>query len=238
MTPPTVGPILPPDRRASQRSGLRDGDQGGRTVPDTHVAVHHPSTLTVEVAARELVHLGYRSRQQAIVRHQLGNDMPGKHRHRFHGDSSRFEVVAEFIYNRYGGDVQYIADVAGGQGMLCRILRKKYNYACEVVDPRGWTLKGVPGQVAEFGPSLADYYDLIVGLHPDEATRAVAAAALVRPTILIPCCNFWSEEKLGRDELIEAIEAYYRKHGVKFERVVFAFRGPKNIGLVSERPAV
>ena len=160
--------------------------------------------------------------------------MTGKGRRRFHGDPGRFEVVAEFVYDRYGREVQYIADVAGGQGMLCRILRKRYNYVCEVVDPRGWTLKGVPSREAVFDPSAADYYDLIIGLHPDEATRAVAAAALVRPAILIPCCNFWSEEKLGRDELIEAIEGYYRKHGVRFERVAFGFKGPKNIGLVSE----
>jgi hypothetical protein len=118
--------------------------------------------------------------------------------------------------------------------MLCRILRKKYNYDCEVIDPRGWTLKGVPGKPAELDPSLAEYYDLIVGLHPDEATRAVAEAALVRPAILIPCCNFWSEEKLGRDELVEAIEDYFREHGVRFERVAFGFRGPKNIGIVSQ----
>jgi len=157
-------------------------------------------------------------------------------RHRFHGDLRRFEVVAEFIYDRYGRSVRYIADVAGGQGMLCRILRKKYNYDCEVVDPRGWTLKGVPGRAVALVPSEADYYDLIVGLHPDEATRSVVQAALVRPAILIPCCNFWSDEKLGRDELIEAIEGYYTKHGVRFERVTFPFRGPKNIGLVSEPP--
>ena len=62
----------------------------------------------------------------------------------------------------------------------------------------------------ELDPATAGYYDLIVGLHPDEATRAVAEAALVRPAVLIPCCNFWSEEKLGRDELVEAIEAFYR----------------------------
>jgi hypothetical protein len=160
--------------------------------------------------------------------------MSSARRHRFHGDPERFEVIAEFIYKRYGRAIQYIADVAGGQGMLSRLLRKKYNYACEVVDPRGWTLRGVPAQAAEFDPSFADYYDLIVGLHPDEATRAVAAAALVRPAILIPCCNFWSEEKLGRDELVEAIGDYYRSHGVQFERVMFGFRGPKNIGLVSE----
>jgi hypothetical protein len=162
--------------------------------------------------------------------------MSRKQRHRFHGDVSRFQVVAEFVYNKYGRNIQYIADVAGGQGMLCRILRKKFNYDCEVVDPRGWTLKGVPGHSDEFDPSLADYYDLIIGLHPDEATRAVAAAALVRPAILIPCCNFWSDEKLGRDELLQAIEEYYREHRVQFERVAFAFKGPKNIGLVSQPP--
>ncbi len=162
--------------------------------------------------------------------------MARKYRHRFHGDPRRFEVVAEFIYDRYGSTVQYIADVAGGQGMLCRILRKKYNYDCEVIDPRGWTLTGVPNRAVELDPSLAEYYELIVGLHPDEATRAVAEAALVRPAIVIPCCNFWSEEKLGRDELVEAIEGYYRTHSVKFERVIFKFRGPKNIGIVSEPP--
>lgn len=157
-------------------------------------------------------------------------------RHRFHGDPGRFEVVAAFIHDRYGGSVRYIADVAGGQGLLCRVLRKKYNYECEVVDPRGWTLRGVPGRAVEFDPGEVSYYDLIVGLHPDEATRAVAQAARVRPTILIPCCNYWSEERLGCNELIEAIEHCYREHGVTFERVVFPFKGPKNIGLVSEPP--
>ena len=155
-------------------------------------------------------------------------------RHRFHGDPRRFEVVAEFIGNRYGHSITYIADVAGGQGMLTRILNKKYNYKCEVIDPRGWVLRGVPNRKEEFTPSLAEYYDLIVGLHPDEALREVAQAALVRPVVLIPCCNFWSAEKLGRDALIEAIERYYHQNGVSFERVTFDFKSPKNVGLVSE----
>ena len=41
-------------------------------------------------------------------------------RHRFHGDPKRFDALAAFIYDRWGTDVQYIADVAGGQGMLSR----------------------------------------------------------------------------------------------------------------------
>ncbi len=155
-------------------------------------------------------------------------------RHRFHGDPKRFEAVASFVGNRYGTSVNYVADVAGGRGMLSRILRKQHNYDCDVIDSRGWTLKGVTSRQEDFDASMADYYDLVIGLHPDEATRAVAEAALVRPTIMIPCCNFWSKGKLGQYELIEAIEDYYREHGVTFERVTFSFNGPKNIGIVSE----
>jgi len=162
--------------------------------------------------------------------------MGRKGQHRFQGAPDRFKVVAEFIYDRYGTHIQHIADVAGGQGMLCRVLRKRYNYDCEVVDPRGWTLKGVPSRPVAFDASLTSFYDLIVGLHPDEAMRSVADAALLRPAILIPCCNFWSDEKLGRDELVEAIECYYREHRLVFERMVFPFKGPKNVGIVSEPP--
>ncbi len=161
--------------------------------------------------------------------------MTGRRR-RFHGAPGRFESVAAFIGERYPGAARYVADVAGGQGMLSRILRKRYNLEAEVVDPRGYTLKGVPGRAVCFDPDDADYYDLIVGLHPDAATRAIATAALVRPTILIPCCNFWSEERLGQRELLEAIEAMYREHGVSCERVRFDFPGPKNVGLVSTPP--
>ena len=47
--------------------------------------------------------------------------MPGMkshHRHRFHGDPIRFDVLASYIDVRFGNTVRYLADVAGGQGML------------------------------------------------------------------------------------------------------------------------
>lgn len=154
-------------------------------------------------------------------------------RHRFHGDSTRFQAIADFIAERYWREVHYIADVAGGQGMLSRILSKKYHYEAEVIDPRAWVLRGVNNQARSFDPAFASYYDLIVGLHPDGALREVAEAALVRPAIVVPCCNFWSEEKLGQKELVQAIEQYYTAHGVAYERVVFPFKGPKNVGIVS-----
>ena len=162
--------------------------------------------------------------------------MGRKTQHKFHGSPQRFEVLAGFINDRYGSSVRYIADVAGGQSMLARLLNKRYGYETEVIDPRGWTLVGVPSRAEEFSPAMASYYDLIVGLHPDEATRAVAEAALHRPAVVIPCCNHWSEEKLGRDELVDAVANFYDRHSVSYERVTFGFKGPKNIGLISEPP--
>jgi hypothetical protein len=83
---------------------------------------------------------------------------------------------------------------------------------------------------------MATYYDLIVGLHCDEALREVAASALVRPVVLVPCCNFWSDEKLGTKELLGAIENYYLENKVKVNRITLPFHGPKNVALVSEPP--
>lgn len=157
-------------------------------------------------------------------------------RHRFHGDPERFRVVADYVADEFGRSINYVADVAGGQGMLSRILSKRHNYVCEVIDPRGWVLRGVRSQQHEYQAEEASFYDLVIGLHPDQAIRAVAQSALVTPTILIPCCNFWSAAKLGREELLLAVTHYYTEHDVPFKRVVFEFNGPKNIGLVTRPP--
>ena len=158
--------------------------------------------------------------------------MGRKTQYAFHGSPYRFEVIAMFLNEYFGNQIQYIADVAGGQGMLAKLLNK-YNYEAEVIDPRGWRIKGVPGRAEEFDPSCASYYDVIVGLHPDEATRPIAEAARERPTLIIPCCNFWSDEKLGRNELVEAIEAYYDENDMEYQRIEFPFKGPKNLGILS-----
>jgi hypothetical protein len=158
-------------------------------------------------------------------------------RHRFHGDPKRFETLAYFIAQNYFGKVKRIADVAGGQGMLARILKKKYNFDVEVIDPRGNTLVGVESRKEKYSAEIADYYDLIVGLHPDSALQEVVLSALVRPTVVIPCCNFWDQTKvLGTEDLLEEIKKFYDKNGVKYEEVTFDFAGPKNIGLVTTPP--
>lgn len=154
--------------------------------------------------------------------------------HLFHGDPKRFEVLADYIYQCFGNKIKTIADVAGGQGMLSRILKKKYNYDSEVVDTRKYVLLGVKHRQAEYVAQMADYYDLVVGLHPDQATRPVVESAIVTRTLLIPCCNFWDQSrKLGREAMLAEIEEYYDTHKIKWERVVFDFEGPKNVGLIT-----
>ena len=151
--------------------------------------------------------------------------------HRFHGDPRRFEAVADFVGLRFPS-ARTAVDVAGGQGMLARFLSKRHNIATEVVDPRGWVLRGVANRTEEYRAEMADYFDVVVALHPDEALRDVVASAVVRPVVVIPCCNFWTrDEKLGRDALITAIADAHRPIG-EVEQVVFDFRGPKNVGLV------
>lgn len=153
--------------------------------------------------------------------------------HKFHGDPQRFEVLADFISERFGRNIKYIADVAGGQGMLCRVLNK-HNYQAEVVDPRGWALKGVSNRPEEYNAEMASYYDLIVGLHPDEATKEIAKSTKIRPTILIPCCNFWDRSQvLGTKALLAEIEKYYQQEKIRYEKVIFDFAEPKNVGFIT-----
>lgn len=155
-------------------------------------------------------------------------------KHRFHGAENRFEVVANYIFNRFGRSITYIADVAGGQGMLSKILSKKYNYNSEVIDPREYQLTGVSNRQTTYTPEMAGYYDLIVGLHPDEATRPIVESARTTKTLIIPCCNFWDQTiKLGRNALLEEIRKYYDQNKVKYEKIVFDFNSTKNIGYVT-----
>ena len=114
--------------------------------------------------------------------------------------------------------------------MLTRALSKKGNFICELIDPRKTVVKGIRHRTEEFRAEMADYYDLLVGLHPDEALRELAKAALTRPVVLIPCCNYWR----GYKELLEVVEDFYRKSLVHFERLALDFKGPQNIAIVSE----
>ena len=48
-----------------------------------------------------------------------------RQQHLVYGDPNRFQVVADFVLTEFGKQTRYIADVAGGKGILTRILNKK-----------------------------------------------------------------------------------------------------------------
>lgn len=150
------------------------------------------------------------------------------------GDDSRFEEVANFVHKRFGNSIKYIADVAGGQGMLSRILNKKYNYDAEVIDPRHYQVVGVSNRECEYKSDMAGFYDLIIGLHPDEAIRDVVESAKTRPVLVVPCCNFWDRtKKLGTKEMVIEITKWLDENKIKYEIITFNFKGPKNIGILT-----
>lgn len=154
---------------------------------------------------------------------------------RCHGDARRFDEVAQLVHARFS-DIHYIADVGGGQGLLSRILRKRLNLNSEVIDPRGWVLRGVSNRQINFEDVDATYYDLIIGLHPDEALRSVVNAALRRPTLLVPCCNFWVKRRMCLKEMRGEIKEWYTKHQIKFDVVTLNFKGPYNKGFITSPP--
>ena len=173
--------------------------------------------------------------KKATARRQRATSQVG--RHRCHGDPRRFAVVADFVADRFSHH-RYVADVAGGQGLLAKALKKRHNFEAEVIDPRGWVVKGVPHRQEDFVASMSSYYDLILGLHPDDAIAEVVKAARERPTILVPCCNFWDRDRrLSRDQLLEAIIDHHVALSGTHEHVELPFKGPHNHALILEPPS-
>ena len=118
--------------------------------------------------------------------------------------------------------------------MLSRILNKKYNYDTEVIDPRHYQVVGVKNRECEYKSDMAGFYDLIIGLHPDEAIRDVVESAKTRPVLVVPCCNFWDRtKKLGTKEMVIEISKWLDENKIKYEVVTFNFKGPKNIGILT-----
>ena len=102
-------------------------------------------------------------------------------------DKKRFEIFAGFLVKRFGSCRVY--DVAGGMGRLNEELTRR---GCEVTTFDG-RHKRLPVNYAQRDflidePCLCD---LVVGLHPDGATRVIVQFALKHqiPFAVVPCCS-------------------------------------------------
>lgn len=123
-------------------------------------------------------------------------------------DKRRFRAFAEFIQRTYP-DARTIADVAGGRGTLSYFLRE-LGYESTIIDSRDarmprfmrrslrkqsmklGRLVEVPRVVGTVQEVDLRGFDLIVALHPDEATEHAvrSAIALGKDFAVVPCCSF------------------------------------------------
>ncbi len=102
-------------------------------------------------------------------------------------DKRRFELFAQFISERFSAS--RIFDIAGGQGRLNEALTK-LGHTVTTFDLRH---KHLPVRFAQRAFTLEEpcEADLLVGMHPDGATRIIIEyAALHRlPFAVVPCCS-------------------------------------------------
>ena len=142
------------------------------------------------------------------------------HESNFQGDiansSQRARVYADWIVGKFGLDflkTGKILDIGGGRGDLSFELGAKLGLDCIVVDPRPQKMKRWQVKFIKKNPScrkarhIQDIFDscffdrnlidiktvnLIVGLHPDEATEPLVDTAvdLLINFCVIPCCVF------------------------------------------------
>lgn len=104
------------------------------------------------------------------------------------GDTRRFAVVADFVAHNFSPC--HAADVAGGTGLLAKHLEAR-GFTCDVIDSRSYHGRKPSRLVRDrFVASMADQYDLLIGLHPDDATMELCRAAKSGvPVVIIPCCR-------------------------------------------------
>lgn len=105
------------------------------------------------------------------------------------GDSSRFNVFANYIKANFK-EARLIADVAGGKGAL-QIELRKLGYKVVTYDKRRSRVsRNLCYKHAYFNSRIKDHYDLLVGMHPDEATDIIVTEAIKRniPFCIVPCC--------------------------------------------------
>ncbi|MCB1156813.1 MAG: hypothetical protein H7A25_07275 [Leptospiraceae bacterium] len=102
-------------------------------------------------------------------------------------DLRRFEYFAGFIHKKFG--TCRIYDVAGGMGKLNEELSK---LGCDVLtfDKRHKHLP-VKFEVKEFTLEEECRADLVVGMHPDGATKLIIDYAAMHniPFAIVPCCS-------------------------------------------------
>ena len=129
------------------------------------------------------------------------------------GDKRRNRVFAEFIRDTFSNNVR-VADVAGGNGELGFLLQSELSKEVTLVDPSArpfpsWVRDYLKEHESDPGAHEMrrlkvnvdkvqfDQFDLLVAMHPDEATEPAIRAAISFNIdfAVVPCCPFPLEGK-------------------------------------------
>jgi len=104
------------------------------------------------------------------------------------GDPRRFDLFSSLIRQHFSLTAQ-IADVAGGKGYLQVALKEKGFTHITTFDKQRNPNKQ-RREYRWFDNSIIKPFDLLVGMHPDEATDVIIIEAAKRkiPFVICPCC--------------------------------------------------
>lgn len=112
------------------------------------------------------------------------------------GDPARFDVFARFIARLVPPAERMtmrVADVAAGKGGLSWALLRHGFRRITPFEPHpraGGQVLRLGIAVRDFEPDDARHFDLVVGMHPDQATDAILAGAAAHGALAVvsPCC--------------------------------------------------
>ncbi|MFA5049163.1 MAG: hypothetical protein WC516_09125 [Patescibacteria group bacterium] len=107
------------------------------------------------------------------------------------GDTNRFRKFADLIAYHFPNKEFRIADVASGKGNLQHELRQR-----KYVNVISWDKikRNIKGRniykYGYFSHTCKEKYDLVIGLHPDEATDHIILYCVKNnvPFVVCPCC--------------------------------------------------
>ncbi len=169
------------------------------------------------------------------------------------GDSRRFDLFAEFISQQVTNKQARIADVAAGKGYLSLALRQRgYKNVVSFEPNIRNKVKGLQYKACYFNGGKE--FDVIVGMHPDQATDVILdeASKSGALALVVPCCalatrwTFWNmPNHQGRGIPIHRDTSAYKrwlshlkvessKRGLRLDQTQLAMNG-RNIVLYGKR---
>lgn len=155
------------------------------------------------------------------------------------GDDNRGLVFARFIVKNFP-EAKCILDVASGKGQVARKLANKKCYVIAVeVHPR---FEGRSHKLIRYykdwftSESNIEPPDLIVGMHPDEATSEIVLYAIKHriPFAIVPCCvKGKHSENLRYQGWLNKLKSLARQSGFSVYESQLRMNG-KNIAIVGK----